>query len=147
VHRNIANMVVHTEYEYALLFYAVKILKVKHIIVCGHYSCGDVISAMQKKQFGFIHNWLRYIKDVYRVHQQELDDIDDKEERANKYVELNIIEQVLNLSKISFLNEEWEKGEFLYIHDRILKNLNVTTNNREGLESVFQFSKKAGEIF
>lgn len=155
VHRNIANMVVHTDMNMlSVLFYAVKILKVKHVIVCGHYGCGGVISAMQKEKFGFIDNWLRHIKDVYRVHQKELDDIEDREERANKYVELNVIEQVLNLSKISFLNEEWEKGEFPYIHgwvyslkDGILKDLNVTTNTTEGLESIFQFSKKAGEIF
>lgn len=155
VHRNIANMVVHTDMNMlSVLFYAVKILKVKHIIVCGHYGCGGVVSAMKKEQFGFIDNWLRHIKDVYRVHQSELDEIENEEERADKYVELNVIEQVLNLSKISFLNEEWEKGEFPYIHgwvyslkDGVLKDLNVSTNNAEGLESIFQFSQKTNEIF
>jgi carbonic anhydrase len=155
VHRNIANMVVHTDMNMlSVLFYAVKVLKVKHIIVCGHYGCGGVISAMQKEKFGFIDNWLRHIKDVYRLHQTELDEIESQEERANKYVELNVMEQVLNLSKISFLNEEWEKGEFPYIHgwvyslkDGILKDLNITTNTTEGLESIFQFSKKTNEIF
>ncbi len=145
VHRNIANMVVYTDMNMlSVLYYAVKVLHVKHIIVCGHYGCGGVISAMQKETFGFIDNWLLHIKDVYRLHQKELDSIKDKEKRANKYVELNVIEQVLNLSKISFLNEEWEKGEFPYIHgwvyslkDGILKDLNVTTNNTESLDSVF----------
>ncbi len=155
VHRNIANMVVHTDMNMlSVLFYAVKVLKVKHIIVCGHYGCGGVISAMKQEKFGFIDNWLRHIKDVYRIHQSELDKIEDENERANRYVELNVAEQVLNLSKVSFLNEEWENGKFPHIHgwvyslkDGELKDLNVTTNNAEGLESIFQFSKKAGDVF
>ncbi|MCB0563420.1 MAG: carbonate dehydratase [Phaeodactylibacter sp.] len=150
VQRNIANMVIHTDVNLlSVVFYAVKELKVKHIIVCGHYGCGGVKAAMSKKNYGFLNNWLRHIKDVYRLHQDELDAVEDETQRLDRYVELNIQEQVNNLSKVSFIQEEWEEGEFPYIHgwvyslkDGLLKDLGVSTNNAEKLDQVFQYNAR-----
>jgi carbonic anhydrase len=95
VHRNIANMVVHTDMNLlSVLDYAVNVLEVRHVIVCGHYGCGGIKAAMGNKQFGVIDNWIRHIKDVYRMHQDELEEIKDLEERQNRFTELNVIEQV-----------------------------------------------------
>jgi carbonic anhydrase len=117
VHRNIANMVVHTDSNFlSVANYAVKALKVKHIIVCGHYGCGGVAAAMSNKTYGMLDNWLLHIKDVYRFHEIELADIQDEKERFDRFVELNVMEQVKNISKISFIQEEWENGETPLIH-------------------------------
>jgi len=104
VHRNIANMVIHSDMNMlSVLSYAVEVLKVKHVIVCGHYGCGGVLAAMENKQFGLIDNWLRHIKDVYRLHFKELDAISNKKDRADRLVELNVIEQVQDLGKKSIV--------------------------------------------
>jgi carbonic anhydrase len=104
VHRNIANMVVHTDINMlSVLQYAVEVLKVRHVIVCGHYGCGGVLAAMSDKQFGLIDNWLTNIKDVMRLHEGELLKVQDPEARARRLVELNVIEQVRNLSKTSII--------------------------------------------
>ncbi len=150
VQRNIANMVVHTDSNLlSVVNYAVKVLKVKHIIVCGHYGCGGVQAAMSNDNFGFLDNWLMHIKDVYRLHQNELDAIENEEERLDKYVELNIKEQVSNLAKVSFIQEEWDNGEYPHIHgwvyslkDGLLKDLDVSKNSSQGLEEVYQYNKK-----
>ncbi|MCB9230115.1 MAG: carbonic anhydrase [Bacteroidia bacterium] len=147
VQRNIANMVIHTDSNVlSVINYAVKVLKVKHIIVCGHYGCGGVLAAMSNNKFGFLDNWLMHIKDVYRLHEGELDGIDDLEERGRRFVELNVVEQVLNLSRISFIQEEWEIGEFPYIHglvysleDGVLHDLEISVNSKDGLHTVFQY--------
>jgi carbonic anhydrase len=147
VQRNIANMVVHTDSNLlSVVNYAVKVLKVKHIIVCGHYGCGGVKAAMSNENFGFLDNWLMHIKDVYRLHEKELDAIKDEAERFDRYVELNIQEQVGNLAKISFIQEEWGQGEYPYIHgwvyslqDGLLKDLNITMNSNQGLEKVYRY--------
>ena len=103
VHRNIANMVVHTDLNLlSVLDYAVNMLKVKHIIVCGHYGCGGVKAAMNRHSIGIINKWIRNIKDVYRFHRDELEMIPDEELRTNKLVELNVREQILNLAKYKF---------------------------------------------
>ncbi len=150
VQRNIANMVIHTDSNLlSVVNYAVKVLKVKHIIVCGHYGCGGVKAAMSNEKFGFLDNWLMHIKDVYRLHEKELDSIEDEDKRFDRYVELNIQEQISNLGKVSFIQEEWDEGEFPYIHgwvyslkDGLLKDLNLTINSNKDLEKVYQYSKK-----
>jgi len=109
VHRNIANMVVHTDLNLlSVLQYAVEILKVKHIIVCGHYGCGGVKAAMTQHSFGIINKWLRNIKDVYRIHKDEVDSFPDEEDRADKLIELNVMEQVYNLAKTSIVQSAWK---------------------------------------
>lgn len=117
VHRNVANMVVHTDFNMlSVLQYAVEVLKVKHVIVCGHYGCGGVRTAMSRKDLGLINKWLRHIKDVYRLHAQELDAIADPELRADRLVELNVIEQVHHLSDISFVQKAWRENERPMLH-------------------------------
>ena len=112
VHRNIANMVVHSDMNMlSVLSYAVDVLKVKHIIVCGHYGCGGVMAAMKNQQFGLIDNWLRHIKDVYRYHHDELDAIKDETLRARRFVEVNVQEQVHDLGKTSIVQNAWKRGQ------------------------------------
>jgi carbonic anhydrase len=145
VHRNIANMVVHSDMNMlSVLSYAIDVLKVKHVIVCGHYGCGGVLAAMGNKQFGLIDNWLRYIKDVYRFHHLELDAIPDEEQRARRFVELNIIEQVHDLGKTSIVQNAWKNNQPLHIHgwvydleDGLLSDLNVTFSCTKDLHSVY----------
>ncbi|MEX0772558.1 MAG: carbonate dehydratase [Balneolales bacterium] len=117
VHRNIANMVVHTDMNMlSVLDYAVNILKVQHIIVCGHYGCGGIQAAMDTRQYGIVDNWLRHIKDVYRIHQEELVRISNEKERLKRFTELNVIEQVSNLLKSTIIQNAWEKDQKLAIH-------------------------------
>ena len=109
VHRNIANMVVHTDLNLlSVLQYAVEVLHVEHIIVCGHYGCGGVKAAVTRQSFGIINKWLRNIKDVYRIHERELEEISDEDERIDKLVELNVQEQVMNLAKTSIIQKAWK---------------------------------------
>jgi carbonic anhydrase len=145
VHRNIANMVVHSDMNLlSVLSYAVEVLKVKHIIVCGHYGCGGVIAAMGNKQYGLIDNWLRHIKDVYRLHEKELDQISDPTVKARRFVELNVIEQVGDLCKTTIVQNAWKKKQPLAVHgwvydinDGLLKDLQVSVVNKEILHSVY----------
>lgn len=109
VHRNVANLVVHTDINLlSVLEYAVTQLKVEHVIVCGHYGCGGVLAAMRRNSFGVLNKWLRNIKDVYRLHEPELDACPDEDSRARLLVELNVREQVLNLAKTSILQKAWK---------------------------------------
>jgi carbonic anhydrase len=117
VHRNIANMVVHTDINLlAVLEYAVNHLKVKHIIVCGHYGCGGVKSAMTNHNFGIINKWIRNIKDVYRIHSQEIEKLDQESDKINRMVELNVQEQVINLAKTSIIQKAWKESQMPSIH-------------------------------
>ncbi|HSC53871.1 MAG TPA: carbonic anhydrase [Phnomibacter sp.] len=117
VQRNIANMVVHTDLNLlSVLEYAVVHLKVKHIIVCGHYGCGGVKAAMSHHNMGIINKWLRNIKDVYRFHEEELDNIKDEDERLDRLVELNVEEQVLNLAKTSIVQIAWKHNHRPTLH-------------------------------
>jgi len=117
VHRNIANMVVNTDLNLlSVLSYAVETLKVKHIIVCGHYGCGGVKAAMTNHNLGIINKWLRNIKDVHRFHREEVDSIQDENTRVNRMIELNVIEQVMNLAKTSIVQKAWKHNNMPHLH-------------------------------
>lgn len=117
VHRNIANLVVHTDFNMlSVLQYAVDFLKVKHIIVCGHYGCGGVRAAMGRGRFGLLNKWLRNIKDVYHLHKSELAMYADDTRRADRLVELNVLEQVQNLAKTSIVQRNWLREQRPQIH-------------------------------
>ncbi len=117
VHRNIANQVLHTDFNMlSVLQYAIEVLKVNHVIVCGHYGCGGVRNAMSHKHLGLINKWLRNIKDVYRMHQHELDGLPDTERKLSRLVELNVQEQVWKLAETSFVQHAWQAGHQLFIH-------------------------------
>ena len=117
VHRNIANLVVNTDINLlSVLQYAVEVLKVKHIIVCGHYGCGGVKAAMTQHHFGIINHWLKNIKDIYRLHRDEIDALPTEEERVNKLTELNVEEQVFNLAKTSIVQSAWKKEQRPQLH-------------------------------
>lgn len=146
VHRNIANMVVHTDMNMlSVLDYAVNVLKVRHVIVCGHYGCGGVKAAMGNNHFGLIDNWIRHIKDVYRFHHAELDAIGDEEKRFDRFVELNVKEQVLDLAKTSIVQNAWRNSQELYIHgwvysirDGLVKDLDVNFSSNDELSDVYR---------
>ena len=145
VHRNIANMVVHSDMNMlSVLSYAVEVLKVKHVIVCGHYGCGGVMAAMKNQQFGLIDNWLRHIKYVYRYHHQELDAIEDETLRARRFVEVNVQEQVHDLGKTSIVQNAWKRNQPLHlhgwvydIHDGLINDLGVNFTCPKDLHSVY----------
>jgi carbonic anhydrase len=149
VHRNIANMVVHTDMSMlSVLDYAVNVLEVKHVVVCGHYGCGGVLAAMGNKQIGLIDNWIRHIKDVYRMHQDELEAISDVKERADRFIELNVIEQVYDLGKTSIIQNAWQKrgapavhGWVYDIRNGIIKDLKVSMSSDEEMPDVYKFEK------
>src|ERR1700761_1201033 len=146
VHRNIANMVIHSDMNMlSVLDYAVNVLKVKHVIVTGHYGCGGVIAAMGNQQFGLIDNWLCHIKDVYRLHATELDAIADETERTNRLVEYNVIENVYNLCKTSIVQNAWLKGQTLGVHGwvyslntGIISDMKVSTYDNANMDDVFR---------
>lgn len=147
VHRNIANMVVHSDMNMlSVLDYAVNVLKVKHVIVTGHYGCGGVMAAISNQQFGLIDNWLRHIKDVYRLHASKLETITDLNERCDKLVEYNVIENVYNLCKTSIVQNAWKIGQPLGVHGwvyslktGIITDMNVSTYNNANMANVFKF--------
>ncbi|MEO3408230.1 carbonic anhydrase [Mucilaginibacter sp. CAU 1740] len=147
VHRNIANMVIHSDMNMlSVLDYAVNVLKVKHVIVTGHYGCGGVNAAMGNNQFGLIDNWLRHIKDVYRLHADELDAIENETERSNRLVELNVIENVNNLCKTSIVQNAWANGQPLAVHGwvyslstGVINDMKVSTSSNENMDAVFKF--------
>lgn len=146
VHRNIANMVIHTDMSMlSVLDYAVNVLKVKHIIVCGHYGCGGIKAAMGNQHVGIIDNWIRHIKDVYRYHHQELDAINEEPKRFARFVEINVIEQVCDLAKTSIVQSSWDNNQELAIHGWVynigtglVKDLEVNFSNNDDLGGVYQ---------
>lgn len=147
VHRNIANLVVHTDSNLlSVLEYAVKYLKVKHIMVVGHYNCGGVLTAMTNIYHGYLDNWLRNIKDVYHDNSHELDAIADKSERANRLTELNVIEQVRNLAKTPIVQRAWAERE-LHLHgwvygleSGLIKDLSVIHNSSENIDPIYRYT-------
>jgi carbonic anhydrase len=117
VHRNVANLVVHTDMNLlSVLQYAVEVLKVKHVIVCGHYGCGGVKAAMGNQDLGLINKWLRNIKEVYDKHNYELKNVSDETQRFDRLVELNVEEQVKNLSKTSIVQRAWANRDLPHLH-------------------------------
>lgn len=149
VQRNIANQVINTDMNLlSVVYYAVKYLNVRHILVVGHYGCGGVLAAMSDRSFGFLDNWLVSIKNVYFKHQVELDAITDEEKKGDRLVELNSIEQAKNLAKISFIQEEWAKGKGPQIHamvyslkDGRLRDLDASMENKSDIRPVYQINK------
>jgi carbonic anhydrase len=146
VHRNIANMVIHSDMNMlSVLDYAVNVLKVKHVLVCGHYGCGGIKAAMGNDSVGIIDNWIRHIKDVYRLHKDELDAIEVETERFNRFVELNVIEQVFDLAKTSIVQSAWKNGQELSLHGWVyglnsgfVTDLNVNFSCDRDLDDVYQ---------
>jgi carbonic anhydrase len=117
VHRNIANLVVNTDINLlSVLQYAVEVLKVKHVIVCGHYGCGGIRAAMNNHHYGIINHWLKEIKDVYRFHREEVDSAGDEDARVNKLTELNVREQIFNLAKTSIIQKAWKEDNRPQLH-------------------------------
>ena len=145
VHRNIANMVIHTDMNMlSVLDYSVNALKVQHIIVCGHYGCGGVKAAMDNQSIGLIDNWIRHIKDIYKMHVRELETIKDEKARWDRFVELNVIEQVYDLAETSIIQNAWKNKQKVVIHGcvygvgtGIVKDLNVHLTGNENLDEVY----------
>ena len=146
IHRNIANLVVNTDFNMlSVLQYAVEVLKVKHIIVCGHYNCGGVKAAMSNQGFGLIDNWLKEIKDIYRIHKEDVDAIIDEKKRFNKMVEINVHQQVVNLAKTAIVQGAWKNGQSLYLHgwvyalgDGIIKPV-CEINSQTEIDSLYHY--------
>ena len=146
VHRNIANVVVHTDMNMlSVLDYSVNVLKVKHVIVCGHYGCGGVNAALGNKQVGIIDNWLRNIRDVYRMHEREMSTIKDPEQKSNRMVELNAIEGAANVMNTSIVQNAWANGQELSIHawvyslkTGLIKDLKVSSHGLEDVSPAFK---------
>lgn len=146
VHRNIANLVVHTDMNLlSVLEYAIHVLGVKHIIVCGHYGCGGVKAAMSNNLNGLVDNWLCNVKDVYCKYEKELSTIKDLDKREDRLTELNVIEQVRNVAKTTIVQQAWKKRE-LHIHgwvyginSGLITDLCVIHNGQEDIEDIFRF--------
>jgi len=147
VHRNIANVCVHSDMNMlSVLDYAVNVLKIKHIIVAGHYGCGGVAASLSRNQFGIIDNWLCHIKDVYRLHAAEIDAIEDPELKADRLVELNVEEQVFNLCTTSIVQNAWKNGQTLAVHGMVIDigtgaliDQNCTFTSKESLGKIFAY--------
>jgi carbonic anhydrase len=145
VHRNVANLVVHTDLNcLSVLQYAIEVLQVKHIIVCGHYGCGGVNAALHNLKLGLIDNWLRHVQDVMEKHEALLKKIDDDELRLDKLCELNVIEQVVNVCQTTIVQSAWGRGQSLSVHgwvygiqDGLLRDLNVCVTNQEEMRQIY----------
>jgi len=147
VHRNIANMVVHTDLNMlSVLQYAVEVLEVEHIIVCGHYGCGGIEASLSNNNYGLINKWLRNIKEVYKKHQSEVDSITDHKERVDKLVEINVIEQCQDLIKTSIVQKAWKKRKLPVVHgwayglkDGLVNELLTIEPDFENIDPIFRY--------
>ncbi len=151
VHRNIANMVVHTDLNLlSCLQYAVQVLKVEHIIVCGHYGCGGVKAAFEHGNLGLLNKWLRNIKDVYRLHRSEIEEVSDEDDRINRFIELNVEEQVHNLAKTSIVQQAWADGQKLLLHGWVfdiatgLVHDRIVMEDGKDLEDIYRYDIDSG---
>ncbi len=151
VHRNVANLVVHTDLNcLSVIQYAVEALKVKHIIVCGHYQCGGVQAALQGAELGLIENWLRHIQDVQQKHCDLLNAIEDFDARVNRLCELNVVDQVVNVCRTTILRDAWKRGQEVAVHgwiyglsDGILRDTGMCVANLDEMESVAESTVQA----
>jgi carbonic anhydrase len=150
VHRNVANVVVHTDMNcLSVIQFAVEVLHVKHIIVCGHYGCGGVQVALSNKQYGLIDNWLRNIKEIYKVNKNEIDSIKEQNEKVNKLCELNVAAQMLNVCHTTIVQNAWHNGAKLSVHgwiydikDGLIHDLGISVSGSERLNDVFKMKLK-----
>jgi carbonic anhydrase len=146
VHRNVANVVVHTDLNcLSVVQYAVDVLKVQDVIVCGHYGCGGVRAAYSRSSLGLIDNWLRHVQDVRDRHAEGIDALPDDERRIERLCELNVIDQVRNVCQTTIVHDAWARGQHLAVHgwiydvaDGLLRDLRCTTSNTEELALVYQ---------
>lgn len=146
VHRNVANLVVQTDFNcLSVMQFAVEALKVKHILVVGHYGCGGVRAALDNRRLGLIDNWLRQVQNVAAKHRAQLDAIDDRDARANRLCELNVMEQVINVGRTTIVTDAWSRGQSLAVHgwiyglqDGIIKDLGVTLQAPADLNTAFE---------
>ena len=146
VHRNVANLVVHTDLNcLSVIQYAVDVLSVRHIIVTGHYSCGGVQAALRNSRLGLIDNWLRHVQDVMQEHRDRLAAIDDASRRANRLCELNVIEQVVNVCRTTIVQQAWERGQPLTVHgwiyglhNGLLRDLDISITGEDELHSRYR---------
>jgi carbonic anhydrase len=146
VHRNVANLVIHTDMNcLSVVQFAVEVLRIKHVIVCGHYGCGGIKAAMENRSHGLIDNWLRHVRDLYRNRLGELTLIDDEEKRLDRLCELNVVEQVMNVGNMTAVQEAWQKEQPLAIHgwiyslaDGLLKDLGVCVSSAAELKILEQ---------
>jgi carbonic anhydrase len=151
VHRNVANVVVHTDFNcLSVLQFAVEVLKVEHVIVCGHHSCGGVEAAMHNHQLGLIDNWLRHVQDVMHDHQQLLTSIQDETQRLDRLCELNVIEQTLNVARTTVVQNAWARGHELAVHgwiyglqDGLLRDLGICITNPTELSAAYESAMRA----
>jgi carbonic anhydrase len=146
VHRNIANLVVHSDINcLSVLQFAIEVLKIEHIIVCGHYGCGGVKAALEDAELGLIDNWLRHIQDIGSLYKETLDGIPDSNDRLNRLCELNVIEQVMNTAETTFVQRAWKNGAKVAVHgwiydlkDGIIRELDVCLGNQQQLNNLRQ---------
>ncbi len=144
VHRNVANLVIYSDMNcLSVMQFAIEILKVKHLIVCGHYGCGGVKAALDDSRYGLIDNWLRHLQDIAEKHRPLLESLGTRDERLDKLCEINVIEQVVNAGETTFVREAWERGQKLMIHgwiytiaDGIYRDLKVTVDGAEKLSEL-----------
>jgi len=137
VHRNVANLVMHTDLNLlSVLQFAVEVLRVEHVIVCGHYGCGGVKAAAEEQEHGLIDNWLRNIREVYRYHREQLDAIHNPDNRLDRLCELNVVEQVVNVCNTTVVQSAWRRGQSLSVHgwiygikDGLVRDLEVSADN------------------
>lgn len=156
VHRNVANLVLHTDFNcLSVIEYAVNVLKVKHIIVTGHYNCGGIAAAMGNTELGLIDNWLRNIKDIYSKHQSQLESVKTQKERQDLLCELNVLEQVANVCHTSTIQNAWQRGQQVAVHgwiydvkDGLLRDLDITVSSLDQIPELYRSStKKAAESY
>jgi carbonic anhydrase len=142
VHRNVANVVVHTDLNcLSAIQFAVDVLRIEHIIVCGHYSCGGILAALQDNKLGLIENWLRHVQDVRAKHRAELDALETEKQQHDRLCELNVVEQVTNLSRTTVVRDAWSRGQALTVHgwiydlrDGLLRDLDVSVASEHEVE-------------